>query len=475
MALLSFLFQLLSGCIGLKSVARDAVKLFCVEFASQESLTGAIKVAIGNEIFLTTLKIAWSSGVASVSSPSFLVALCNVFLDTSSDNIKSALGIFGVVTSIKLKPAGLWQYAVIHFKNTFSATAALTYWSVLVKKNSVRILLLVNQNDVIFLRDAFKAKLINLLFGCTAYKISELVSQVGGRICFILHSSESYQHQHFAVVTFDFLESLNTAVSKTGILHGCRIWWETLGCHHCYRCQGLDYLALEYKVLPPLPFKVSSNFSGGSKVFKLSFAESKSYAKAAVIVVPSVAAVANTNLDLGGPPPPTTTLKLPAVPSVLNSAVEAKLASLESHLGELFLLIKSLVESVGALVALVTKLLSTPLAIDALVKECVDELAKQNKDLAAVVTIMQKKMTRLEKICERACLEDGSDVDKMIDDVNNDDNNDKDFSLTIIGLSWEKTLVNTSKPVTSAKEEANPIAKKIFIQSLLVNHLTELV
>ncbi|KAG9303082.1 hypothetical protein G9A89_005040 [Geosiphon pyriformis] len=42
MTLLSSLFQLLFGCIELKSVSQDAVKLFCVEFASQESLNGAI-------------------------------------------------------------------------------------------------------------------------------------------------------------------------------------------------------------------------------------------------------------------------------------------------------------------------------------------------------------------------------------------------------------------------------------------------
>ncbi|KAG9291136.1 hypothetical protein G9A89_013008 [Geosiphon pyriformis] len=42
-------------------------------------------------------------------------------------------------------------------------------------------------------------------------------------------------------------------------------------------------------------------------------------------------------------------------------------------------------------------------------------------------------------------------------------------------LLWEKTLLNTSKPVTPAKEKRNPIERKISIQSLLVNHLTELV
>ncbi|KAG9290739.1 hypothetical protein G9A89_011702 [Geosiphon pyriformis] len=252
-----------------------------------ENLTGATKVAIGNKVFLTTLKIAQSSGVASVSSSFLLIALHDISLGTSSDDIKSALGIFGVVTSVKLKPAGLWQYAVVHFKDISFAAAALTYWSVLV-----------NQREIITLKDAFKAKLINLLFGCTAFEISDLVSQIGGCTCFISHSP-------------------------------------------------------------------------------------KFYAKAAAIVIPPVVAAANTNLNLG-----------------------ARLASLKSHLSELSLLIKSLVEPVGALVVLVTKLLSIPSAIDVLIKKSVAEFAEQNKDLAVVAIIMQKKITCLEKKCEWACLED---------------------------------------------------------------------
>ncbi|KAG9296589.1 hypothetical protein G9A89_015181 [Geosiphon pyriformis] len=233
MALLGSLFQLLSGCIGLKSVSQDAIKLFCVEFASQESLNNATKVAISDEVFLITLKIAQSSDVASVSSPSLSVVLRDIPLGTSSNNIKTALGIFGVITSVKLKPAGL--------------------------------------------------------------------------------------------------------------------------------C--------------------------GPKNFKSSFVESKSYAKTAAFVVLSGAAAADMNLNFDSPPKTVTPMLL-AVSSVPNFAVEFRLASLESHLGKLSVLIKFLVESVGALVALVTKLLSTPSAIDVLVKKCVNELAKQNKDLAAVTTII---------------------------------------------------------------------------------------
>ncbi|KAG9300858.1 hypothetical protein G9A89_004488 [Geosiphon pyriformis] len=88
-------------------ISQDAVKLFCVEFASQKCLTGATKRTISDEIFLTTLKIAWSSGIVSVFFSSLSIILHNVLLDISFDDIKTALGIFGVVTSVKLKPAGL--------------------------------------------------------------------------------------------------------------------------------------------------------------------------------------------------------------------------------------------------------------------------------------------------------------------------------------------------------------------------------
>ncbi|KAG9297397.1 hypothetical protein G9A89_009481 [Geosiphon pyriformis] len=351
-------------------VLQDAVKLFCVEFASQKSLNGATKVVISDEVFLTTLKIAWFSGVASVSSPSLSVALHNVLLGTSFDNIKTALGIYGVVTSVKLKPAGLWQYAVVNFKDIFSAAAAFSNWSVLVRKDSVRILSIVNQKKIISSRDAFKAKLVNLPFGCTAFEISDLVSQ------------------------------------------------KTPECYCCYRCQDLSYLAVNCKMLSSFPPKLPSNSIGGPKNFKSSFVESKSYAKTAVFVVLPGAAAADMDLDLGGSSK-TATLMLSAIPSVFNTAVESKLASFKSHLSKLSVLIKFLIEPVGALVALVTKLLFTPSAVDVLVKECVDGLAKQNKGLAAVAFVIQKRMT--------FCLEEESDVDDMVDNIDNDDNENKDF------------------------------------------------
>ncbi|KAG9303744.1 hypothetical protein G9A89_018641 [Geosiphon pyriformis] len=353
----------------IKMALFDAVKLFCVEFASQECLNDATKVAIRDEVFLTILKIAWSSGVASVFSSSLSVALHNVPLGIFFDDIKTALGIFGVVTS-----------------DISSAAAALSNWSVLVRKNSVRIFSVANQKKIIFSRDAFKTKLVNFLFGCTAFKISNLVSQ------------------------------------------GCQIWWETSECCHCYRCQDLDHLAVDYKKLSPPTPKLYSNTS------------------AAAFVVPPGVVAADINLDLGGPSK-TTPPMVSAISFVPKSAVESRLAFLESHLSELSVLIKSLVKPVGALVVLVTKLLSIPTAVDVLVKKCVDGLAKQNKGLAAVVSVMQRSITHLEKRCEQAGLEDGLNVDDMVD---NNDDNDKDFSVydntfDLIVTGWSNKLINSKR------------------------------
>ncbi|KAG9292566.1 hypothetical protein G9A89_006937 [Geosiphon pyriformis] len=436
-------FNLVPGAMfKIKMAFLNAVKLFCVEFASQECLNGAIKVTIGDEVFLITLKIAWSSGVASVSSSSLSVALCNVLLGASSDDIKSALGIFGVVTSVKLKPAGLWQYAVVNFKDTSSATTALSNWSVLVRKDSVRILPIANQKEVISSRDVFKAKLVNLPFDCTAFEISDLVSQIGG------------------LVTFGSLESLNAAVSKTSTLRGCHIWWETSGCHRCYKCQSLDHLAVNCKVLPSLSPKLSSNFAGGPIIFKLlSLVEAKSYAKATTSVVPPVAAAADTGLAFSTSPKVVVPL-LPVASSGSDVAVNARLASLETQLSELSLLIKSIVEPMSSLVALVTMLLSTSPVITEAIKESMIGLGNQIKAVHAVASVLQKEVGALQLRSGKVHhnIFDNKNMDNDDDDDDNDDNGDvKDFSVyddtfDVMMKLWEVQSSNIkSDPDQTAK------------------------
>ncbi|KAG9296730.1 hypothetical protein G9A89_001362 [Geosiphon pyriformis] len=169
-------FQSVHGFLDAKSVLKDNVKLFCVEFASQVSLEVASLVELTSSIHLATLKIAKFLVVSEFGSSFAAVVLYDVPLGVFAANIKTALSVFGVVICVVLKPTSIWQYVVVHFKNLVAVTSALNHWSVLVGKNSVRILPLVNQQKTIVSRDRFKAKLVNLPPGYTAFEISDMIS-----------------------------------------------------------------------------------------------------------------------------------------------------------------------------------------------------------------------------------------------------------------------------------------------------------
>ncbi|KAG9293983.1 hypothetical protein G9A89_019321 [Geosiphon pyriformis] len=329
LAYVKTVFQSVHGFLGAKSVLKDNVKLFCVEFASQQSLE-----ALTSSVRLATLKIAKSLVVSEFGSSSAAVVLCDISLGVSTADIKLAFSVFGSVTHVVLKSAGIWQYVVVYFEKLDSAVSALKHWSVLVGKDSVRILPLVNQNETILFHDKFKAKLVNLPPGCTAFEISDMIFQIGGRTCFIPRSSDSGHHFQFALVTFGSQGDLNSAIVRTGTLRKCHIWWETPGCWCCFRCQEMGHLAIDCKISPPPTPKIP-------KVFKSYFVGSASYAKTAA------------SSGLSEFPPLVASLAA----SVVDPAVGSRLDSLEKQISDLAALVKSIVEPVGSLVALVSCLL----------------------------------------------------------------------------------------------------------------------
>ncbi|KAG9286931.1 hypothetical protein G9A89_001169 [Geosiphon pyriformis] len=179
LAYVKTVFQSVHGFLGAKSVSKDNVKLFCVEFASQQSLEAVFLVELTSSVHLATLKIAKSLVVSESGFPPAAVVLHNVFLGVSIADIKLAFSVFGSVTHVVLKPAGIWQYVVVYFEKLDSAVSALKHWSVLMGKNSIRILPLVNQNETILSHDKFKAKLVNLPPGYTTFEISNMISHIG--------------------------------------------------------------------------------------------------------------------------------------------------------------------------------------------------------------------------------------------------------------------------------------------------------
>ncbi|KAG9307394.1 hypothetical protein G9A89_017223 [Geosiphon pyriformis] len=189
LAYIKAVFQSVHGFLGAKSVSKD------------NSLKTAFLVELISFICLATLKIAKSLVISESGSLFAAVVLCDMPLGISIADIKTALGTFRSVTCVVLKPAGIWQYVVIYFEKLDSTVSALNHWSVLVSKDSVRILSL--------------AKLVNLLPGCTVFKISDIISQVGGWTCFIPRSSDSGHHSQFALVKFGSQVDLDSAVVKT--------------------------------------------------------------------------------------------------------------------------------------------------------------------------------------------------------------------------------------------------------------------
>ncbi|KAG9297031.1 hypothetical protein G9A89_008617 [Geosiphon pyriformis] len=221
-------FQSIHGFLGAKSVFKNNMKLFCVKFAFQSSLDAAFLVEFTSFICLATLKIAKFLVVSESGSSSVTVVLYNVSLDVSAADIKSAFEVFGEVFCVMLKPASVWQYVVVYFKELDAAAFALTYWSIL--------------NETILFCNQFKAKL------------------VGGQTCFISCLPDSGHCFWFALVIFGSQVDLDFAV-------------ETLGCQHCFRCQEIGHVAVDCKVsLPPSPKT--------PKMFKSHFMSSVSYAKA---------------------------------------------------------------------------------------------------------------------------------------------------------------------------------------------------
>ncbi|KAG9296019.1 hypothetical protein G9A89_011871 [Geosiphon pyriformis] len=215
-------FQSVHGFLGAKSVSKNNIKLFCVEFASQVFLEAVFLVEFTSSVHLATLKIAKSLVVSESGSLFATVVWCDMPLDVFAANIKTALNVFNSVTHVVLKSVGIWQYVVVYFEKLDSVMSALNYWSVLVDKDSIRIFSLMNQNKTILFHDKFKTKL-------------------------------SGHHFQFALVTFGSQADLNFAIIKT----------------------ELGHLAVDYKIFPPLSPKFSKMFTScfvGSKFYAKTFA-----------------------------------------------------------------------------------------------------------------------------------------------------------------------------------------------------------
>ncbi|KAG9296716.1 hypothetical protein G9A89_001348 [Geosiphon pyriformis] len=120
-------FQSVHGFLDAKSVSKDNIKLFCMEFAFQVSLEAAFLVELTSSVHLATLKIAKFLVISESGSLFAAVILHNVSLGVSAADIKTAFNVFSNVIHIVLKFVGIWQYVVVYFEKLDSAVSALNH------------------------------------------------------------------------------------------------------------------------------------------------------------------------------------------------------------------------------------------------------------------------------------------------------------------------------------------------------------
>ncbi|KAG9287537.1 hypothetical protein G9A89_019598 [Geosiphon pyriformis] len=298
LAYVKTVFQSVYGFLGAKSVSKDNMKLFCVEFASQVSLEVVLLVELTSSVHLATLKIAKSLVVSESGSPFATVVLHDVPLGVSAADIKTALSVFGVVIHVVLKPANIWQYVMVYFENLVAVTSVFNHWSVL-------------------------TKLVNLPPGCTVFEISDMISQIGGRTCFIPWFIDSGHCFCFVLVTFGFQADLDLAIIKT----------------------GTGYLAVDCKMFLLSPPKTP-------KVFNPHVVSNVSYVKVfAPLNVSGFSSLVASDL-LASP------LAISFAIPVADFATKLKLNSMKKQILDLTALVKFIIEPIGSLVTLVTTLLN---------------------------------------------------------------------------------------------------------------------
>ncbi|KAG9290135.1 hypothetical protein G9A89_010441 [Geosiphon pyriformis] len=333
-------FQLVHGFLDAKSVSKDILKLFCVEFASQVSLEAAFLIELTSFVHLITLKIAKSLVVSEFGSLSAAVVLHNMSLGVFAANIKTAFSVFGVVTCVVLKPVSIWQYVVIHFENLVAVISALNHWSVLVNKNSVQIFLFVNQQKTIVFYNKFKAKLVNFSPDCTVFEISDM-------------SSDSGHFFYFVLVIFGSQADLDLAVVKT------------------------NHLAVDYKV-------ASLPFSRTLKMFKPYFISFLFYVKASAS---SILSEFSSLVTFASPV------------AVVNSLISFWLVDLEFELAKLSVLVNSIVKPIGFMIKVFEQFVNSNLVSSAALGLRVKEVLVHMSFFSKAVGKLEQKVVALKFEC----------------------------------------------------------------------------
>src|SRR3954468_8001637 len=162
-------------------------------------------------------------------------------LGTSKEAIKAAVEEFGAIEKITWSIVSLWQKAIIIFQDQQSYQQAKTNWSILISKDSTRLVPATNTAQHLQERSKYTLKLTNLPAGTIAFDLQNYIQELKDKTCKIPRISTSYQRQRIAFVEFENEEDMANALQDQATYKEHHLVWTETDQSNCIRCGNISH------------------------------------------------------------------------------------------------------------------------------------------------------------------------------------------------------------------------------------------
>jgi len=233
-----------NGYIGHKPPHHKHLNAFKIEYNLTINRNTAIEI-LNNENIETTL-FKSNSPTNQTSTPIDMI-IKDIPLDLSINEIKAAATTIGNVRNITVNAKGGWQTANINFYEKDDELNLSNIWSIMIKKDSCRVLPRKNYEETKNQRSQICAKLTNLPFGCTAYELNQIIEETEAKTCFIPRTRNKYNRMGVAFLSFKTSTDKKAAMDNNFILRNHKMVWTSPEHKTCTFCHQSDHLIAQCK------------------------------------------------------------------------------------------------------------------------------------------------------------------------------------------------------------------------------------
>jgi hypothetical protein len=167
-------------------------------------------------------------------------------LGITKDALGRRFSLWGRINRITLVVNGGWQTAHIFYDDPKSLEEFHSEkWSVFFKKDSLRTTPGESFQEYKEARNTYVLKLCNLPKGTTAYDISDYISNVKGKTCFIPRTRAKYERVRYAFIAFETEQDARALLQEETPVYikENHVMWLQPETKTCHICQGREHLA----------------------------------------------------------------------------------------------------------------------------------------------------------------------------------------------------------------------------------------